>query len=684
MNKSIPQNLVIIFAYALNLVVWSNASAQTGHALLIGVNEYQTEEFANLRGAVNDVLTMQEILISRYGFLPANIVTLTDKAATRQSILAAFDNLVEQTADVDYVYVHFSGHGSQVKDLNGDEDDGTDETILPYDGRTKDIPDITDDEIGDFLRRLPTTNAIIVLDSCHSGTATRGGILTRSVPVDDRLALYKNTINNVSTRAIVPIDVPDQYILFSGAAANQSALDGPIDGKYRGFFSYALAEALKSAEQGASPRTIHKRVGQTYQRLSQSFGGLQLPDPQFEASTGMLEKSLFPEARSAPPARAYLTAILEKGSRGRLLRGSSMDAQPGSLWAIFSSSETGFDLSAALATAIVVSIDGGDSIINIEGNTLKRDIAYRAIALPTAVDSASVPVRLDIADDSLASELKSHLAEHVTGVQFVGSNDFARFVVATVNNHLRVFDASGLVAIEEIPLAPLAAATGKLAETLNRSKSAVSLSQMINPASKLVINASIVGADSTNNMRIKHPDDPRSHQNSIMLEITVSADSYLTIIDIDPQGNVSILFPNAYTKTGFLREGFVSADAPVRIPDSLAAGNRAGFFWDYSPPAGLDTIQVFATTDLATAMKIRTWIASLDTVTTRGATRSADYSRSLIDLQKDLASDVRTRAIRVVQDEATAGQQSAPASATVNLTNQPDWNSVSLSVRISE
>lgn len=666
------------------MAVAANASGQTRRALLIGINEYQTEEFANLRGAVNDVLTMQEILVSRYDFPAANIQILTDKAATRQDILDAFDSLVEQTAIDDFVYVHYSGHGSQVEDLNGDEDDGSDETILPHDGRTKDVPDITDDEIGDFLRRLRTKNAIIVLDSCHSGTATRGGILTRSVPADDRLELYSNTLNAVTSRAIVPIDLPDQYILFSGAASNQSALDGPIQGKYRGFFSYAFAEALKTAEPGASPRDIHAHVAQTYQRLSQTFGGLQLPEPQFEASSRLLEESLFAEARSVLPTKAYLTAKLEKGTRGRLVRGLAMDAQPGSLWAIFSSTETDFNLSAALATAIVVSLDNGDAVIDIEGALLEQGVAYRAIALPTADGSISVPVRIEIGDGILADELQSRLTDRVEGVGFVGADGFARFVVTAADDQLRVFDASGLVAIDEIPLEPIAAAVDTLAKILNRSKSAVSLSQIINPASKLVIDASIVGADAAHDMRIKRPDDPRTHQNSLMLEVTVNADSYLTVIDIDPQGTVSILFPNAYTKADFLPDGFISANAPTRIPDSLAPGNRAGFKWDYFLPAGLDTIQVFATTDLATATKIRTWIASLDAVAARGAARSADYSAPFIELQKTLSADVRTRAIRVVKDEPTTNQQSAPADATVNVPSQPDWNSVSLSIRIAE
>jgi hypothetical protein len=57
-------------------------------------------------------------------------------------------------------------------------------------------------------------------------------------------------------------------------------------------------------------------------------------------------------------------------------------------------------------------------------------------------------------------------------------------------------------------------------------------------------------------------------------------------------------------------QGRVRANELVTIPDSLAPGNRAGFHWDYSPPAGMDTVRVFASTDAATANAIRQRIRS--------------------------------------------------------------------------
>lgn len=82
------------------------------------------------------------------------------------------------------MYIHFSGHGQQITDLDGDEHDGFDEAWIPYDALQEPTPDyhgerhITDDQLNKWLHQLRTkvgkTGAIIVVsDACHSGTATR-------------------------------------------------------------------------------------------------------------------------------------------------------------------------------------------------------------------------------------------------------------------------------------------------------------------------------------------------------------------------------------------------------------------------------------------------------------------------------------------------------------------------------
>jgi secreted trypsin-like serine protease len=152
-------------------------------ALLVGIDQYQNAKF-NLKGSVNDVRNMHRLLTNTFEYQPEQIMTLTDAQATRANILKAFDDwLIRDSAPGARVFFYMSSHGSQVPDLNGDEADGLDETLVPYDTRVETQNgkkvlrnQIIDDEIDDLLKRIPDRNVTVVIDACHSGTSTRGGV----------------------------------------------------------------------------------------------------------------------------------------------------------------------------------------------------------------------------------------------------------------------------------------------------------------------------------------------------------------------------------------------------------------------------------------------------------------------------------------------------------------------------
>ncbi|KAK9674763.1 Ca(2+)-dependent cysteine protease, variant 2 [Basidiobolus ranarum] len=143
-------------------------------ALLIGINYFGTS--SELRGCINDVNNIKKFLIEHYGFRPVDMVILTDDQRdpkfqpTRANITSGMYWLVNGAQPNDAYFLHFSGHGGQTEDLDGDELDGTDETILPVD--YKRAGQIVDDEINAVLvRRLPPgVRLTAVFDSCHSGT----------------------------------------------------------------------------------------------------------------------------------------------------------------------------------------------------------------------------------------------------------------------------------------------------------------------------------------------------------------------------------------------------------------------------------------------------------------------------------------------------------------------------------
>jgi hypothetical protein len=87
---------------------------------------------------------------------------------TRANMIAAMQWLVAGAKPNDSLFFHYSGHGGQTKDLDGDEDDGNDEVIYPLDFKT--AGHIVDDDLHTLLvKPLPAgCRLTAIFDSCHS------------------------------------------------------------------------------------------------------------------------------------------------------------------------------------------------------------------------------------------------------------------------------------------------------------------------------------------------------------------------------------------------------------------------------------------------------------------------------------------------------------------------------------
>jgi hypothetical protein len=109
-------------------------------ALCIGIN--YVGQSAELSGCINDARNIQNFIMNRFGYKDDDIVMLTDDARnprqipTKNNIIHAMEWLVRGAQPNDSLFFHYSGHGGQTKDLDGDEDDGYDEVIYPVDFET--------------------------------------------------------------------------------------------------------------------------------------------------------------------------------------------------------------------------------------------------------------------------------------------------------------------------------------------------------------------------------------------------------------------------------------------------------------------------------------------------------------------------------------------------------------------
>ena len=296
-------------------------------ALLIGIGNYAN--LPSLEGPVNDVEILGYVLRTRFGFKKTQIVTLSNEMATRNKILESFEELISKASRSDVVYLHYSGHGSQVKDLNGDEiDDYKDETIVPYDGRTSRIPDITDDEIHELLNRIQARRVIVSIDACHSGSVTRGStIQTRSIPPDTRLELYRQ--GQRYTRGSRIIGVP-HAVVFTSSAPYERALDGRIGGRYHGYFSYAIFRSLWSLRLGASPQMIFDKVKKELHEIKNLLHRRTFPAPQLEVVERLENEPLFPIQLDGQSQKTDVTPITSEYARVQVkpIEGRLVELEP--------------------------------------------------------------------------------------------------------------------------------------------------------------------------------------------------------------------------------------------------------------------------------------------------------------------------------------------------------------------
>lgn len=230
-------------------------AAAAKRALLIGISAY--ENIRPLNGPRRDLPKMKAFLRDHWKFAEDEIIVLEDADATRDKIISAIkDKLISETESGDRVLIYFSGHGSQLPDEDGDEEDGLDETLSPVntteDGRNQ----ITDDVFGALLAQLGDRRVTVIIDSCHSGTVSRsvgtftedehsGSIARTFVPtLQSRSATPTVYDEDAHSREESFVKSKGSLHVWSAAASNQLSWDTPRGGVFTGHFIEGMSAQL--------------------------------------------------------------------------------------------------------------------------------------------------------------------------------------------------------------------------------------------------------------------------------------------------------------------------------------------------------------------------------------------------------------------------------------------------------
>jgi len=222
-------------------------------AVLIGINKYDPSLNADLNGCVNDVENMYKILTDTYGFPHDNIRLLTDYRATGETMFDRMEWLLSHDVPGDELVLHYSGHGSQVRDRNGDElKDYMDEILCPTD-LDWDKPFCDDDVAWLFAKKADGVFLTFICDSCHSGSMTRN-VTSFSGPEEkpDQPRYIQPPLDIKSREGIEELNVHKvgentlDHVLISGCRDDQTSADAYIDGKWQGAMTASLIQAIKN------------------------------------------------------------------------------------------------------------------------------------------------------------------------------------------------------------------------------------------------------------------------------------------------------------------------------------------------------------------------------------------------------------------------------------------------------
>ncbi|MET0645725.1 MAG: caspase family protein [Pyrinomonadaceae bacterium] len=379
-----------------------NREAADLYALLIGINCYLPNRLPNnlyyrsLLGCVSDILYVERFMRNELGVPDERLIRLTASDApdplkpqppeppelwpTYDNIVASFRKLRDAARPGDHVYIHYSGHGGRTQTLPGHTElipgKLIDEVLVPTDIGNSEARYLRDIELAFLLQELVEKDLLvtIVLDSCHSGSATRALEVVRGIGVVDTTprptrslvatdeALAENW-RRAAPRATRDFTVrsgwlpdPRGYVLLAACRANEGAYEYPFEGgENRGALTYWLLNSFEEFGLGVTYRTIYRRL---YAKIHSQF---PRQTPQLE---GEGDRLVFGREEVKTPEVFTVMSVDEAAGQLTLNAGSIHGIRAGSRLAVFAGSRlavfrAGADAGSRAMTALVEIVEPG-------------------------------------------------------------------------------------------------------------------------------------------------------------------------------------------------------------------------------------------------------------------------------------------------------------------------------------
>ena len=217
------------------------------YAICVGINDYSwLSPESCLHGCVTDARDWAQLFLDCYGFNEVHL--LLDRTATPQGVRSCISRIAERADEGDLVAITYSGHGTRMPDLDGDEPDGYDEAIVLH-GEC-----YSDDQIDGDLKMLEKSKVVVVADSCHSGTVLRGLMGERVPSPHPPIPRYVDMLardpsprprTTLSHRFGKPRSMASNRILLAGCKDVETSADAWLAGAYHGALTYHATRLLR-------------------------------------------------------------------------------------------------------------------------------------------------------------------------------------------------------------------------------------------------------------------------------------------------------------------------------------------------------------------------------------------------------------------------------------------------------
>lgn len=676
-------------------------------ALLVGINKYR--DFP-LNGCLTDVLLQKQLLIHRFGFNPNNILVLTDEQATRQGILTAFEeHLIQQAKPGDVVVFHFSGHGSQVQDRDCDSAPNClNSTFVPVDSfLPTGYPDqggVVEDIMGHTLfllmYALQTENVTVVLDSCHSGGGTRGNFKVRSrgggsqlQPVATEKEYQQKWLQRLKLS-------PDEFkrlrragvakgVVIASTKPNQLAADAPFTDFFAGAFTYLMTQYLWQQPGSESFSSALPNIARSTTRLSFTK---QEPLIDFKPNSDYSKRPVYFIKEQTPPAEAVITKV--EGSEAELWLGG---LDPESLVA--------FESGAILSVVDPQGREKGrvqlESRQGLVGRAKLLDTAQPGAFLQERTRSIRTNLTLKIGlDPSLGNEV-SQAKQALQSIQRIEALPLQQQEVQyifgrmtpTYRQQLQSTQAaklptSGSLGLFSPGLELIPDSFGATSETVTNA-----ISRLHSKLKSLLAARMVKTALNTNSSRLNvvssmrpegsgevfataftvrgqakstSPNQPTSVVTAstqklplgtpVQLQVTnnEASELYLSVLVIDPTGEISVIFPNQWTTADQVT--LVGAGQTVKIPDP----NKDSFRLVTQEPKGVAEVLI-----LASRTPLRSAIQSLQEIAVRGGKGGGPVTLSSLGQSNEPAEVIDNLLNDVNNGTRGSASKASPTSGTV-------------------